>query len=168
MKSNASSSSSGRILIIGIGNPDRGDDAAGLEVAQRLSERAGSLCSVIEHTGDGTGLMEAWRDAEVTIVIDAVHSGAEPGTIYRFEPKFQPLPALTFRYSTHAFSLIEAIDLSRALNHLPGLLIVYGIEGHEFLAGDELSPKVAAAIPTVVDRIMQEVQFLKCPTLLSA
>ncbi len=160
MKTTSNAVSATPILVIGIGNLFRGDDAAGLLVARQLRESCDSICTIVEHNGDGTGLMETWKDAESVVVIDAVRSGAQPGTIHRFEPIVRPLPALAFRYSTHAFSLVEAIDLSKALHHLPKRLIIYGIEGLDYLAGTNLSPEVAAAIPNAVEQVLQEVCYL--------
>lgn len=112
--------------------------------------------SVIEHTGDGAALMELWKDADSVVVIDAVLSGAAPGTVSRFDAALRPLPALMFRDSTHAFGLAEAVELSRALKQLPRRLIVYGVEAKNFEAGTNLSPAIEFALPTVVERVLQE------------
>src|SRR5262245_11420284 len=98
-------------LIIGIGAEYRGDDAAGLIVARRLKERLSGSAIVLEQSGEGVALMEAWRGAETVIIIDATLSGAAPGTIRQFDASAQPIPKISFRCSTHAFSLAEAIEL---------------------------------------------------------
>lgn len=118
------------ILIIGIGNAYRGDDAVGLHVAQCLKKQAHDHVHVIEESGEGASLMECWKDANSVILIDAVSSGAKPGTIHRLDAHTQPIPTNFFHYSTHAFGVAEAIELSRALNQMPRRLIVYGIEGN--------------------------------------
>jgi hydrogenase maturation protease len=143
------------ILVIGIGNAYRSDDAAGLIAARRVREQVSECGSVIEHTGDGAALMELWKDAEPVIVIDAVRSGAAPGTVSRFDAALRPLPA-SIRDSTHAFGLAEAVELSRALKQLPRPLIVYGVEAQNFEAGTNLSPAIEFAIQTVVERVLQE------------
>ncbi len=141
-------------LIIGIGNEYRGDDAAGLIVVRRLKERLGDSFAVLEQSGDGAALVETWRGAETVIIIDAVMSGATPGTIHRFDASAQPLPKNAFRCSTHAFGVAEAIELSRALSELPQSLIVYGIEGKNFAAGVGLSSEVEKAVDEVVRRAL--------------
>src|SRR5215510_4588094 len=132
-------------LIIGIGNEYRGDDAAGLIVARRLKERFANSVIVLEQSGDGAALMEAWRGAETVIIIDATLSGAEPGTIRRFDANTRPIPKTSFRCSTHAFGVAEAIELARALGNIPQRLMVYGIEGKNFAAGVGLSAEVEKA-----------------------
>ncbi|HMD98474.1 MAG TPA: hydrogenase maturation protease [Terriglobia bacterium] len=153
----------GRLLVIGVGNEYRRDDAVGLIVARRLAERPNPTFTVLEQNGDGAALMETWQGAEKVIVVDAVHSGAEPGTTYRLDASLQSLTALAalppeaFRGSTHAFSLVEAVELSRTLHQLPPHFIVYGIEGRNFEAGTGLSSEVAKAVPRVANRILLEV-----------
>ena len=92
-------------------------------------------------------------------MIDAVQSGSVAGTIHRFEAHLHPLPVPIFRDSTHAFGLIEAIDLSRAMNQLPSNLVVYGIEGENFEAGVGLSPSVLNGINNLVEKVRREIQM---------
>jgi hydrogenase maturation protease len=153
-----------RILIIGVGNAYRSDDAVGLFVARRLREEMHlqtNQTTIQEESGEGTALIEAWQEAEAVIVIDAVRSGAPPGSVHRFDASQQALPAVFSCASTHAFGLAEALEMARALQQLPSRLIVYGIEGENFAAGMELSPAVEHAIHIVVERIRTEVEVSK-------
>ena len=152
------------ILIVGVGTAYRNDDAAGLIVAERLKARLPEGVAVITHEGEGVSLMEQLADSEVAVVIDAMYSGAEPGTIRRFDAIAQPLPAQLFRYSTHAVGIAQAIELGRALGKLPHRLIVYGIEGQDFEAGAQLSPEVESSIETVLSRVLEETAGLRCPS----
>lgn len=149
-------------LIIGVGNEYRSDDAAGLVVARRLRRRAGKSFCVIEQSGEGASLIESWRGARSVIVIDAVMSGAAPGTIHRFEANTQPLPHNFFRYSTHAFGLAEAIELARALGELPPRFIVFGIEAADFTAGLGLSAAVDEAAQRLEEQISAETELDQC------
>ena len=143
-------------LVIGIGNAYRGDDAAGLIAARRVREQGLKLCSVIEHTGEGTALMESWNGRDRVIVIDAMRSGSRPGTITRFDATIRSLPVSRFRNSTHAFSLAEAVEMSRALQQLPSQLIIYGVEAENVAAGTNISQAIEAALETVVERVLRE------------
>ena len=115
-------------------------------------------CEVREESGEGAALMEAWQDAMAVILVDAARSGAAPGTIHRFDVSHVPVPSRFFHYSTHAFSVAEAVELARAMNQLPSRIILYGIEGRDFAAGERLSSEVAAAAEELVRRIRQELQ----------
>ena len=147
-----------RTLIIGLGNEYRRDDAVGLVVARRLREAAPESVLVLEETGEGASLLESWRDADTVILIDAVRSGAKPGTVHRIDAQAQPIAKKFFRFSTHAFGVAEAVELARALGRLPPRLIVYGVEGRNFEAGVGLSPEVEATAPGVVGAVLAELR----------
>ncbi len=147
-----------KTLIIGVGNEFRGDDAVGLQIVRRLKKIGWSDIRVEEQSGEGVALMDCWEDAAQVILVDAVQADQSPGTIYRFDAHNAPLPSRFFNYSTHAFSVAEAIEMSRALNKLPEKLIVFGIEGGNFETGLSLSPQVAEAAETVYAQIMDELQ----------
>jgi hydrogenase maturation protease len=147
------------ILVIGVGNTYRGDDAVGLIVVERLKDQpALNHVTLREESGEGAALMEAWRGADAVIVVDAVSSGSVPGTIHRLDVSQRTIPANFFSYSTHAFGLAEAIELARALNELPPRLVVYGIEGSSFAPGIGLSPEVEPAALVVIGQIRQDIE----------
>jgi hydrogenase maturation protease len=144
------------VLVIGVGNPLCGDDAAGRIVAARVRRRAKPFIRVVECSGEGADLLEMWANAGTVIVVDAVASGAEIGTVHRFEASREPLPVRFRQSSTHAFGLGEAVELARALHQLPKCLIVYGIAGRRFDMGSKPSPEVKRIIPSVVVRMLEE------------
>ncbi len=114
---------------IGVGNLYRRDDGVGLYTAQLLRLEALPGLSIIEQTGEGTALFDAISGASCVILIDAVRSGAEPGTIFEFCTKSHALPTETFGRSSHSFGIAEAVELARSLDQLPESCTVYGIEG---------------------------------------
>lgn len=68
------------MLIIGLGNPDRGDDVAGILVARGLAERG---IETVQHRGGTLDLIEIWDAASCAVVVDAVlSSAAPPGTVH--------------------------------------------------------------------------------------
>ena len=107
------------------------------------------------YEGEPVGLIEEWTGADAVIVVDAVSSGAPAGTIHRLDPLPEPIPAALSQGSTHAFGLAETIELARALDRLPARLLVYGIEGERFEAGNELSPPVSAAVDAVREELRE-------------
>ena len=147
-----------RILVIGVGNEYRGDDAVGLVVARRLRQLSLGNVTVIEESGEGTDLMESWKGADTVIIVDAASSGAKPGTIHRIDARAQRIPTGLLRYSTHAFSVGEAVELARAMNRLPPRMVVYGIEGERFDEGTVLSRAVQGSVDTVVDLVLKQLR----------
>jgi hydrogenase maturation protease len=133
------------MIVIGVGNSWRGDDAAGLEVARRVGG--------VLHEGDCTRLLDEWHSDDDVVVVDAASSGAVAGTTYRFDATREPLPASVLCSSTHAFGVPAAVELARALGRLPWRLRVYGIEGERWEAGVGLSVPVARAVDAVVGEL---------------
>ncbi len=153
-------------LIIGLGNPDRGDDAAGLAVARGVRRAAPPGVTVTDVDGDQLALLDAWSSAAASddpvYVIDAVRSGADPGTVHRFTADEQP-PATVRPAGTHALTLTEVIEVARALStsrhrRLPARLTCYGIEAATFAPGAAMSPAVAAAVESLTARLLRELR----------
>lgn len=145
-------------VVIGIGNEYRRDDGVGIVLARRLRVRLPPEISIIEASGEGASLLDAWQGATSVVLLDAVQSGSLPGTIRRFEASTEAIPSAFFHYSTHAFSVAEAIELSRVLHQLPPHLTVYGIEGSNFAVGVGLSAAVEGAVATVIAQVVSELQ----------
>ena len=138
------------MIIVGLGNPHRGDDAAGILVAQGLAKRG---IKAIKHEGSPLDLVNLWHATDCVIVIDAMSSCGSPGTIHTWDVSISDLPADVFRPSTHAFGLAETIRLARMLDRLPKKLTVYGIEAAHFSAGAPPLRAVLKAVEQTVDEI---------------
>jgi hydrogenase maturation protease len=147
------------MLLIGVGNEFRSDDAAGLITARMLFHRIGDKTQIIEMSGEGAALIEAWKNMSAVILIDAVSSGAPAGTIHRLDASTQNIPSDFFHYSSHAFGVAKAVELSRELKNLPPRFIIYGIEGKSFHAGTVLSSEVNKALPVIIDLIVKEIEL---------
>jgi hydrogenase maturation protease len=144
------------IRVIGVGNPGSGDDAAGREVARRLSDREPRGLDVRESDGEATALMTAWEDAGEVVVIDACRGPGPPGHVHVLDTddveRLAPLRAA----STHSFGVAAAMGLARALGRLPSRLTVYAVEGRSFREATPLSPEVDRAVDALVARLEGE------------
>ena len=142
------------VLVIGIGNEYRGDDAIGLAVVRALRAKKIQHVQLMESDGNCTDLLDAWKHAGKVILIDAITPGTRAGTIHRFDVHTQLLPAEYPLSSTHAFGVAETLELARTLKQLPPSMIVYGIEGQRFTSGEKLSPQVRHVIPEVIRQVL--------------
>jgi len=149
-----------RQLVVGVGNSFRGDDGVGLAVAARLRDRVPTSTTVVECERETSRLLEIWSGAESALLIDAVDSGAEAGTLHRFDASETALPERVFRSSTHAFGLGETIELARALGQLPARVIVHGVEGRTYDAGQALSEPVQAALDGAIDAVLDDLRHM--------
>jgi hydrogenase maturation protease len=121
--------------VIGVGSRDRGDDAAGLLAARFLRRRLAAGVPVICGSPDPVSLIALWEGADRVWLIDAVVSGAAPGTLHRVDAgRGRLLPRPPCR-STHALGLADAVELARAVGCLPRRLVVFGVEAASFTLG---------------------------------
>jgi hydrogenase maturation protease len=141
------------LLILGIGNGFRKDDGLGPAIIKLLQRSDLQGVELQTQSGEGSSLMAAWHGYEQVVLVDAVCSGALPGTVFELEASEQVIPSRFFHYSTHAFSVAEAIEMAKALGELPQALTLFGIEGADFGSGTGLSPIVTAALPELLLRI---------------
>lgn len=146
------------VLVIGIGNPFRSDDRAGLEVARRIKRSAKDCLKVLEIAGNPLTLLDLWKGYDEVLLVDAVSSKSKPGTFQIINAVQQTIPAGMFNTSTHNMSVAEAIEMARNLDQLPEQMLVYGIEGENFQFGETLSPQVNKAIERVVSHILSHIQ----------
>lgn len=147
-----------RIVVVGLGNDYRGDDACGLIVARKIAGLALDGVHTVDGLADGTDLFDLWDSNTTVILIDCAHSGSAPGTVHRFEPLTGPFPEhLMNPFSTHSFSIAKTIELARTLDNVPARVIVYGIEGHNFTPGVELSAEVEASMDVVALAVQNDI-----------
>lgn len=152
------------VCVVGIGNEYRRDDGVGIFIARSLRKRQMPNAAIQEHQREATGLIEQWRDFKTVILVDAVSSGAAPGTIHRFVIPPDELPKSIFYASTHTFGIADCLELARTLNQLPSRVVVYGIEGRDFQMGVGISKEVLLSSQKVIDDIQEEIDdLLKTP-----
>ena len=151
-----------RTVVIGIGNRLRGDDAAGVAVAELLRSRVPDGVEVVSCDEEPSRLMEAWEGAESVVLVDTVSSGEPPGTLHRFDAGEKAVPARTFRSSTHAIGIADTIELARALGRLPRRVRVYGIEAGGFETGSSLTPAVGSAVALLVQDVLADLEEERC------
>lgn len=146
-----------RRIVIGIGNLDRGDDAAGRRVARLLRRMLPDDIEVAEHDGEATALLARLDGVAAAFLVDACAAGAPVGTVRRFDLGETLLPQAAFGMSSHRLGLAEAVELARALGQLPPRCVVYAIEGGSFAVGAALSPALNAAVAEVARRLAAEI-----------
>lgn len=146
------------IIVLGIGNLLMQDDGVGVHVINYLSEQG--VSEGVELVDGGThsyDLMEYFvADANI-IVVDAMHAGGQPGTIYRAPLEDLGLKPQDHMVSLHEVHFIEAVQMARMLGHQPEIL-VYGIEPQVVALSMEMTPDVAAAVPKVAELIQEDIR----------
>ncbi|MCS7010158.1 MAG: hydrogenase maturation protease [Anaerolineales bacterium] len=152
------------ILVAGIGQSLRGDDAAGLEAvrywAEQFPETAAQPSVLVEYLETpGLTLLESLRNVSGAILVDAMQGGGVP--LRRLSG--QELRCFTSdSRSAHGLGVAEALalgyELYPELGKIPIILI--GIEGHTFALGEPLSESVRRLLPHTAQMIQEEVLLL--------
>lgn len=150
-----------KILVVGLGNPDRGDDAVGVIVAQELAGRLPADVALLLRSSDMLSLIEDWAGFDALVCVDAAAAMGVPGRIHRIDLTADELPPNVSFTSCHAFSLIDAIRLARTLQRAPQDIIVYAVEGCCFDGGAPVTVAVAAAATEVACHVIAEVGHLR-------
>jgi hydrogenase maturation protease len=155
-----------RMLIAGIGNIFHGDDAFGVEVAQRLSwRRQPDGVRVVDFGIRGLDLAYALLDGyEVTVLIDATSRGEKPGTLYSIELDLSDLDSLgpdAVEIDTHGMNPMRVFRMVKSLGGESGRVFLVGCEP-DTLGPEEgfmgLSESVAAAVYPAVELVESLVQ----------
>jgi hydrogenase maturation protease len=152
------------ILVLGIGQSLRGDDAAGLAAVRlwqaQQTESAGrvrvELCEL-----PGLGLLDLLDGMDAAILVDALQGTGRPGSLVRLGP--DELAAFTpDAQSAHGWGVAETLLLGRSLYPQVALcrITLIGIFGERFNLGVELSPSVQSGLDDAVALIEKEVQAL--------
>jgi len=145
------------VVVIGIGNPYRRDDGIGPTVVARLRRRHLPGVTLAECDGEPTRLIDFWHGAGLAVVVDAVHTlEPKPGTIHR-RSLHHPSVRGVGSASSHGVDLGDAVALAAALDRLPRTLLLYAIEAADTSHGYGLTPLVEAALPRLVDEIVEQV-----------
>ena len=150
-----------RLLIVGCGNPEAGDDGAGIEIVRHLKELRDCGCDLRAETAPGVELLEVLSLADVILFVDAVISGGIPGTLYLTSlPSKELEPRALGSLSSHGWGLAEALELAHALGRRIPRVFLLGIEAGTVAQGAPRSPAVERAIAIVVGRISRLNAFL--------
>ena len=146
-----------KVLILGVGNLILKDEGVGVHVVKEIENR--KLPPGVEVIDGGTATMDLLsviHDSESIIVIDVLSSGGEPGTIYRCLPE-DLMEADERPLSLHQVELLDVLLMARQLGG-HAYVVIIGVEPKEISYGMELTPKVRAAVPKVIQAVFKELK----------
>jgi hydrogenase maturation protease len=136
------------ILVIGYGNPLRGDDGVGWAVAEAVTQARPGAHVITTHMLLPELCDEVAR-ARGVVFIDA-RVGAEPGRV-----RCEPLrPSGLSALPGHTLTASSLIDLAYAVHGQRPEAFLVSIEAEDFPFRRGLSPVVAAAVPAAADTVL--------------
>lgn len=146
----------GPTLVVGLGNPLMTDDGIGLAALERLRE-AWDPPAGVELVDGGTWgvfLLPEIERAGAVVFLDAIRSGAAPGTVVELSREEIPGALSVTGLSVHQLGLADLVALATLRNTLPERTVAIGIEPDVVEMGTSLSRAAEASIGTVVDRTL--------------
>lgn len=141
--------STGRKVLIGVGNRDRSDDGIGPLVADLVEGATASVVTIVRE-GDLAVLPLLWEDDDDVVIIDACRCPGAVGSVHQVDP--DALESGT-SLSTHGMNVTDAVHLARRLGLTPRRLRVFGVVGQSFDHGT-LSCEMRRALPDIVDVVL--------------
>ncbi|MEZ0351570.1 hydrogenase maturation protease [Mycobacterium sp. pR1184] len=147
----------GEVVIIGLGNILRKDDAVGIVAAVALKDLDLPGVCVVAGVAEPLSLLDAWSGARLALVIDgAVSSPPTPGRVRRCS--VGDVVDSSGALSSHTVDVGRTYTLGKALgNRVPDVLVVFTIDIADTDHGVGLTPQVARAIPHVVEMAVDEI-----------
>ena len=151
-----------KVVVIGIGQSLRGDDAVGLEAVRQWREKfpeTANMPGVRVEASElpGLALLDLLEDVDAAILIDAIQSTSSPGTIHQLnEDELSTFGADS--KNAHGWGVAETLHMGRLLDKINGIPIhLIGIEIKQTIMGQEISREIQDEIPAICDVIQAEV-----------
>jgi len=157
--------STARLLVACVGNIFLGDDAFGVEVAQRLAQRPQQEgVRVVDFGIRGLDLAYALLDEyQAVILVDAAPRGGEPGTLYVLEPELGPAVSSSAEMpliETHNMDPARVLRLAATLGGRVRRLVVVGCEPESSGGEEDISPEMSGPVRAAVDEAVLLVESL--------
>jgi hydrogenase maturation protease len=146
-----------KIAVLGLGNPMRTDDGVGLDAAYRLlaDDRLPGNVQVIEGGTLGLDLLHSLRGITHLLVLDAVDTGASPGTLSRFAD--EELIHLPIAKSVHLLGFADLLGTLKLLEDEPGEVVLLGVQPESTDWGITLSPIVDTTLNDLVEAALDQI-----------
>ncbi len=145
-----------RIVVLGLGNLMRTDDAVGMMAVERLraDERVPSSASLVDGGTLGLDLLHPLEGATHVLALDAIESGATPGTLLCFAG--QDIENLPVSKSVHLLGFSDLIGAMRLTGNAPVEIVVLGVQPEATGWGTQLTPVVQRALPRLVEAALDQ------------
>jgi len=147
--------SSGRTVVLGLGNPLMGDDGLGLAALERLREQWEIPGVELVDGGTwGMNLLPLVEESTNLILLDAIRSGDAPGTLVEWERDRLPR-YLSLKLSPHQIDLREVLALAEWRDTMPEEVVAIGLAPRDVVMTPALSPEVEAGLERMVEATLR-------------
>ena len=143
--------------MLGIGNLVMSDDGVGVRVVHLLEEhyRFPAEVTLLDGGTLGLDLLPKLEGVDRLVVLDAVETGGEPGTVVRLSGDEIPL-AMATKLSPHQMGLKDLLSVATLMGCAPGEMVLWGVQPASVEMGTELTPPVAARLDFLAGHVLDE------------
>ena len=146
-----------KVLVYGVGNPYRCDDAIGIKVAEELTKKVQKPNIDIKWGSiDGVAILDEIVGYDRVIFVDSIKTEkGKPGDIYKIKPS--SLQDTGSSFSSHGINFVSALAFGKKFNlKMPEQTEIYAVEIADNTSfSEECTEKVQASIPKIVEAIME-------------
>ncbi len=133
------------MLLIGVGNEFRGDDAIGISVMESMRKKYPELGEYIIEQSDLMQLLSIWDDKDL-LIVDAIRSSQlDLGDIFSSSSADEIMKMTDVLFSTHGIDLAHVLAIGKSINKMPKSIFFIGINGKNWNIGDAISSEVIKA-----------------------
>ena len=144
-----------KTVVLGVGNVIMGDEGAGVRCVEWLASRVPAGVTTIDGGTSTHELLADLEDLDLLIIVDAVATTNAPGTLVRLEGDRIP-SAFSNKLSPHQHGINDLLANLALLGRSPKRLVLFGVQPKTIALGMELTPEIAAVIPTLGERVLAE------------
>jgi hydrogenase maturation protease len=144
-------------LVLGVGNLLLSDEGVGIHAIRRLLETR-QLPEDVEIVDGGTAglnLLYYLEGVDRLVIIDAVETGGQPGTMVRIAG--DKVPAyMAMKVSPHEITLPDFLAAAKLRDLYPQEVIIWGIQPGSLEVGIDLSSNLQANLDSLVGNVVKE------------
>ena len=142
--------------MIAVGNRALSDEGLAGRILRQVRHKVPPEVELVDAGLPGPGLIDLLEAREKAVIVDAIDAGKPPGTVYRFGPDDVASTRPNRPCSLHQGDVLQYVRLAEALGTGPGQVVFVGIQPERFSPGEELSPKVEAAVAEAAKLVIAE------------
>jgi len=146
-------------LVLGVGNLLMSDEGVGVHVIKKLVEnfQLPEDVQILDGGTLGMDLLYYLEGTENLILIDAVETRKDPGSLVRLEG--DEVPAfLSMKMSPHQIGVPDMLAAAKLKDVFPKRLVLWGIQPELLEIGLDLSPTIAAKVDTIIQHVLEQLE----------
>lgn len=152
------------VLVLGVGNMLLKDEGIGVRVVEELEKRYEfpEGVDLLDGGTAGMELLDTMAKRSCVILVDAVKTGAEPGTVVRLADDEVPAFFRT-KISPHQVGLSDVLATLTITGEKPESVIVIGVVPKDLGTGLEMSAEIEQKMEEMIGLVVQELDAIGLP-----